>query len=352
MATPRPSTSYSYASTTKASRSNQYEYTTSSQQASHSIRRPSTGRPSSGRPGTARPGTARPGTRKSSRAGSTIGGGDSQQIICAISEGRGVTPTVGLAFVNITTGEAVLSQICDNQFYAHTINKLQVFDPTEILIVSTAAPPNPKSKMYQIVEENVMGATIVAVDRKYWSETSGLELIQRLAFTQDLDALRVAIGGNYFATCCFAAVCPLTLCILVLTFARVLISVKTLKYIELQKRVTFAFHSLRINYQPSEGSMMIDLSTIHSLELIQNIQDAKSRHSLFGLMNETLTPMGSRLLRSWILQPSTQPHVLEKRYDAVGELMSVDDIFYQTREGLAETCTAILTKANLFSHQS
>lgn len=332
MATPRPSSSYSYASTTRTSRSNQYEYTTSSQQASHSIRRPSTSRPSSGRPSTARPGTARPGTRRSSRAGSTIGGGDSQQIICAISEGRGVTPTVGLAFVNITTGEAVLSQICDNQFYAHTINKLQVFDPTEILIVSTAAPPNPKSKMYQIVEENVIGATIVAVGRKYWSETSGLESIQRLAFTQDLDALRVAIGGNYFATCCFAAVRPLNLS--VLDFAGCWFSVKALKYIELQKRVTFAFHSLRINYQPSEGSMMIDLSTIHSLELIQNIQDAKSKHSLFGLMNETLTPMGSRLLRSWILQPSTQPHVLKKRYDAVEELMSVDDMFYQTREGL------------------
>ncbi|CAG8950324.1 hypothetical protein HYFRA_00006817 [Hymenoscyphus fraxineus] len=305
MATPRPSTSYSYASTTRTS--GQDEYTTSS------MPRPPTSRPSSGRPSTARPGTARPSTRRSSRTGSTLGGGDSQQIICAISEGRGVTPTVGLAFVNITTGEAVLSQICDNQFYAHTINKLQVFDPTEILIVSTAAPPNPKSKMFQIVEENVMGATIVAVDRKYWSETSGLELIQQLAFTQDLDALKVAIGGNYFATCCFAA---------------------ALKYVQLKKGVTFAFHSLRINYQPSEGSMMIDLSTIHSLELIQNLQDAKSKHSLFGLMNETLTPMGSRLLRSWILQPSTQPHVLQKRYDAVEELMTVDDMFYQTREVL------------------
>ena len=97
--------------------------------------------------------------------------------------------------------------------------------------------------------------------------------------------------------------------------------------------LTFAFHSLRIKYQPSEGSMMIDLSTIRSLELIQNIQNAKSKDCLFGVMNETLTPMGARLLRSNILQPSTQETILKQRYEAVQELSSKEDVFYQTRLG-------------------
>ncbi len=78
---------------------------------------------------------------------------------------------------------------------------------------------------------------------------------------------------------------------------------------------------------------MIDLSTIQSLELIQNIQNSKSKDCLFGLMNETLTPMGSRLLRSNILQPSTQESVLTQRYDAVQELSSKEDMFFQTRQG-------------------
>ncbi|RDL36911.1 p-loop containing nucleoside triphosphate hydrolase [Venustampulla echinocandica] len=297
--TSRPSTSSSYASI-----SYQNGYSTS---ASQSIYGTTT------RSSTTRPGTTRPGTRRSSRTGSVFGGGESQQIICAISEGRGITPTVGLSFVNISTGEAVLSQICDNQFYARTLNKLQVFEPTEILIVSTVAPPNPKSKMYQIVEENIYGAKMVAIDRKYWSETLGLDFIRQLAFSQDLEALKVAIGGNYFATCCFSA---------------------ALKYIELKMSLTFAFHSLRIKYQPSEGTMMIDLSTIRALELIQNIHDTKSKHCLLGLMSETLTPMGSRLLRSSILQPSTQSDVLTQRYEAAEELLSHDDMFYQTRQGL------------------
>lgn len=80
--------------------------------------------------------------------------------------------------------------------------------------------------------------------------------------------------------------------------------------------------------------MMIDLSTIHSLELIQNLHNAKSKDSLFGLLNETLTPMGSRLLRSWVLQPSVQREVLGKRYDSVEELTSHENIFVGVRNAL------------------
>ncbi|KAH7417464.1 DNA mismatch repair protein-like protein MutS [Cadophora sp. MPI-SDFR-AT-0126] len=303
---PRPSTSQSYAST-----SYQFTGTVSASPGLYDSsqtpygQRTSTVRPSStypSRPGTTRPSTGR---RSWSRGGSTIGGGESHQIVCAISEGRGISPTVGLAFVNITTGEAVLSQICDNQFYARTINKLYVFDPTEILIVSTSGPPNKKSNMYSIVEENIISSRIITVDRKYWSETAGLDYIQDLAFTEDIGAIKVAIGGNYFATCCFAA---------------------ALKYINLSKSLSFAFHSLRIRFQPSEGSMMIDLATIKSLELIQNLQNAKSKACLLGIMNQTLTPMGLRLLRLNILQPSTQASVLEQRYDALIIIPTQPDI--------------------------
>lgn len=278
----------------------------------------------------------RPSTGRRSRTGSTIWGGESQQIICAISEGRSVSPTVGLAFVNISTGESVLSQICDNQFYARTLNKLQVFEPTEILVLSTTGPPNPKSKLFQVIEENILGARISTVDRRHWSETAGLEYIQNLAFVEDVEAIKVAIGGNYFATCCFAAVCqpnfPLYL-LLCLSNKH-----QAIKHIDLTLALTFAFHSLRIKYQPSEGSMMIDLSTIQSLELIQNLQNSKSKECLFGLMNETLTPMGSRLLRSSILQPSTQADVLNQRYDAVEEISNQEDMFFQIRQCLSIPC--------------
>lgn len=79
--------------------------------------------------------------------------------------------------------------------------------------------------------------------------------------------------------------------------------------------------------------MMIDLATMRALELIQNLQNAKSRDCLFGLLNQTLTPMGSRVLKSSVLQPSTDRDVLEKRWDALYELTIKEDVFFAIRQG-------------------
>lgn len=80
--------------------------------------------------------------------------------------------------------------------------------------------------------------------------------------------------------------------------------------------------------------MTIDLSTICSLELIQNLQNAKSKDSLFGLMNETLAPMGARLLRANILQPSTEKSKLLARYDAMEDLFTKEEMFLSMRKDL------------------
>lgn len=71
--------------------------------------------------------------------------------------------------------------------------------------MTTAAQP--KSKLFNIVEYNIPNLRITIIDRKYWSETTGLEYIQHLAFKQDVEAIKVSVGGNFYATCCIAAVC-------------------------------------------------------------------------------------------------------------------------------------------------
>ncbi|KAK4963762.1 hypothetical protein LTR28_004429 [Elasticomyces elasticus] len=289
------STSYTAASTSYQLYTNTYDNTTT------------TSRSRTRKRGNGCPATARP------RTSASTFGVENQQIICAVNESRGISPTVGLAFVNLDTGEAVLSQICDSQTYVRTIHKLMVYSPSQILIVSTAA--NPKSKLFAIIEEQLetLQSGIVLLDRSYWAETTGLEYTQQLAFAEDVEAIKISIGGNYFAVCCIAA---------------------AIKFVERGLSKTFPLHALRIKYEPSEGSMMIDVSTICSLELIQNLQSPKSRDCLFGLLNETLTPMGSRLLRSNILQPLTDPETLDTRYDALEELAIKEDMFFATRQAL------------------
>jgi DNA mismatch repair protein MSH4 len=158
-------------------------------------------RPSTRRGGTGRPSTARPRT-----GASTIARIEAQHVVCAVAESRGISPTIGLAFVNLDTGEAVLCQICDSQTYVRTIHKLKVYGPSEILIVATAA--SPKSKLFSIIEENLedIGSKLTLLDRRYWAETTGFEYIRSLAFKEDVEAIKVSVAGNYYAVCCIAAV--------------------------------------------------------------------------------------------------------------------------------------------------
>jgi DNA mismatch repair protein MSH4 len=80
--------------------------------------------------------------------------------------------------------------------------------------------------------------------------------------------------------------------------------------------------------------MMTDLSTVRSLELVQNLTNPKSKDCLFGLLNATLTPMGGRLLRSNILQPLTNEETLGTRYDALEELSTKEEMFFAVRQAL------------------
>jgi DNA mismatch repair protein MSH4 len=159
--------------------------------------RPRTG----GRRSTGRPGTGRPRT-----GASTIARVEAQQVICAVTESRGISPTVGLAFVNLDTGEAVMCQICDSQTYVRTVHKLRVYGPSEILIVASAA--SPKSKLFSIIEENleVIDSRFTLLDRRYWAESTGIEYIQQLAFAEDVEAIKMSVSGNYYAVCCIASV--------------------------------------------------------------------------------------------------------------------------------------------------
>ena len=161
-------------------------------------------RPTTSRPGTGYTSATRTRTRPSA---STYG---SQDIVCAITESRGISPTIGLAFVNVSTTEAVICQIVDNATYVRTLHKLTVFEPSEIIFPNTAITPV-KSKLYSIVEANIPDLEIGTADRRFWAENPGVDYIQNLAFREDVEAIKVAIEGNYYATCCLAAVRDLCL---------------------------------------------------------------------------------------------------------------------------------------------
>ncbi|PHH91058.1 hypothetical protein CDD83_1803 [Cordyceps sp. RAO-2017] len=164
--------------------------------------RPST---SASRSGT-RPSTASGRKSRTTTTSSILGLSDQQNVICALGESRGVTPSVGVAFVNVTLGEVLLSQICDNQSYVKTIHKIQMNLPSRILFMSTACPPNKPSTLFNLAQELVPEARCDAFDRSAWSEHEGLNYINKLASPSDVEPVKFALQGKYYSICSFAAV--------------------------------------------------------------------------------------------------------------------------------------------------
>jgi hypothetical protein len=67
--------------------------------------------------------------------------------------------------------------------------------------------------------------------------------------------------------------------------------------------------------------MVLDEATRRNLELTETLLERRREGSLLGTIDRTVTAMGSRTLRRWILYPLLRPQEIERRLDAVGELL-------------------------------
>ncbi|HEV8141373.1 MAG TPA: DNA mismatch repair protein MutS [Methylomirabilota bacterium] len=67
-------------------------------------------------------------------------------------------------------------------------------------------------------------------------------------------------------------------------------------------------------------ALVLDATAVETLELLES-SDGRAQGSLFGVLNETVTPMGARLLRQWLLRPLLVPDAIAMRQDAVAALV-------------------------------
>ena len=66
--------------------------------------------------------------------------------------------------------------------------------------------------------------------------------------------------------------------------------------------------------------MELDYSARRNLELTENLRTGEKKGSLLWVLDKTKTPMGGRLLRSWIERPLLSPVAINRRLTAVNEL--------------------------------
>src|SRR5688572_32683192 len=85
------------------------------------------------------------------------------------------------------------------------------------------------------------------------------------------------------------------------------------------------------------GVMPLDEMTRRNLELVESMRGGDAGGTLLSVLDRALTPMGSRLLRQWILTPLVTRSAIDARLDAVA-LFVRDPI---TREALRDALDGV-----------
>lgn len=92
-------------------------------------------------------------------------------------------------------------------------------------------------------------------------------------------------------------------------------------------------HLQPFEYIASESKLMIDAHSMRNLEVVQSIRQLSKEGTLYELLDETTTAMGSRKLKSWLFEPLRDEQAIHQRLDRVEAL--IESFF--TREQLKQS---------------
>ena len=68
--------------------------------------------------------------------------------------------------------------------------------------------------------------------------------------------------------------------------------------------------------------MILDQATQTNLELIRNVHDGSRKHTLFEVLDGAITPMGSRMIKKWIMRPLVKQQPIMQRHDVLEQFLT------------------------------
>jgi DNA mismatch repair protein MutS len=79
-------------------------------------------------------------------------------------------------------------------------------------------------------------------------------------------------------------------------------------------------HLTRPRIERPGGSIPLDEMTRRNLEIVESMRGGETSGTLLGVLDRTLTPMGARMMREWLLAPLVDRNMIEARLGAVDAL--------------------------------
>lgn len=238
---------------------------------------------------------------------------------------------MGAAFLDLSTGEFRATEATGPDAWARICADLESYAPREILFPASLATliKHPHQTTKQTArfplseketaraqsqalsdagvghadssrgEANIFGgATLTALDDWQWQEEACATSLREQFGVRSLEGY--GLEGKYAAVCA-AGVC--------------------LRYAHETQRAAAA-HVTDIQYFEPQDHLILDAVTVRNLELTESQGTSKRASALLDVIDETVTGMGARLLRSWLLRPSLRRGEIEARQGAIADLYS------------------------------
>jgi DNA mismatch repair protein MutS len=196
---------------------------------------------------------------------------------------------LGLAFLDITTGEFQISEFTDRDSFIIAIAGL---DFKEIILAKSF----PDMALIKTLEMQMPAGRINYLE----DECFGLDQAQ-IILNQDFPAdilAKAEIAKHPAAMIAAGAI---------------------LRYVDQTQKIR-PQHINEIKWYSTENYLILDDTARRNLEIFKTIQDNTKTGSLFSLINEALTPMGTRRLRWWLNYPLVDVEKIRERLAAVAEI--------------------------------
>ncbi len=227
----------------------------------------------------------------------------------------GAGETFGVAYLELSTGEFFTTQISGVEAWTKICADIESFAPRELLFpealrklvensFDNASGQNlpDSSNVFSINRSpsNKFSITLTALDDWLYQTEDCKNLLTRQLNVRDLSGF--GLDGKLEAVRAAGA---------------------CLRYAQDTQRAS-AEHISDLSYLESNEFMILDAVTLKNLEIVESRSD-KNKRTVLSVIDQTVTGMGARLLRSWILRPSIRRSEIQTRLAAVAEL--TDSIF-------------------------
>ena len=227
------------------------------------------------------------------------------------SRGSNDEIVIGLALVDLSTGEFRVTEFTGALAEARLRDELGILRPREILLpkVETLFPSEPAAEM------NGIGGVETHLDEWVFETQYAARTLEKHFGVAGLEGFGLA--GHPRAISAAGAL---------VHYLRETSAIGARKQEDISAIPSLRpagaglEHLDRLAYYEQQNALVLDQVTARNLELVEPSTGDDSSATLLTAIDETATGMGARLLRSWILRPEISFAEIEARLDAVEKL--------------------------------